>query len=187
MKFGLYLPNFGAFGEARRLADLAREAEEAGWDGFFIWDHVARDYDTPIVDPWVALAAIAMSTRRMQIGALVTPLPRRRPWKVAREAVSVDRLSGGRLVFGAGIGSGNVAEWERLGEETSARVRARMLDEGLALLARFWTGEAYDFDGEHYRVGEARFLPTPVRPSGIPVWVASMWPSGVGSSVPLAT
>ena len=105
MRYGLYLPNFGAFGDVATLVDCAREAEAAGWDGFFIWDHINRPWLTDLVDPWVALAGVACATERMRLGALVTPLPRRRPWKVAREATTLDRLSGGRLVFGAGLGS----------------------------------------------------------------------------------
>ena len=100
MKFGIYVPNFGPYGDARALASLARESEDAGWDGFFIWDHIARQWPAPMVDPWIALAAIAMTTEHIQIGALVTPIPRRRPWKLSREIVSLDHLSGGRLIFG---------------------------------------------------------------------------------------
>src|SRR5437899_12336972 len=119
IKCGVYLPNFGAFGSARTLAQLAADAEAAGWDGFFIWDHIARPFAIDMVDPSVALAAIAMSTTTIRIGALVTPLPRRRPWKVARETVSIDQLSGGRLIVGVGTGgvSGGAAEWESFGEE----------------------------------------------------------------------
>ena len=115
MKFGIYLPNFGPYGDARALADLARDAENAGWDGFYIWDHIAA-WSLPVVDPWVALAAIAVATQHMRIGTTVTPLPRRRPWKLAREAVSIDHLSGGRLTLGVGIGGGD-AEWAHLGEQ----------------------------------------------------------------------
>jgi alkanesulfonate monooxygenase SsuD/methylene tetrahydromethanopterin reductase-like flavin-dependent oxidoreductase (luciferase family) len=136
VKYGLYLPNFGPFGDARVLAELARDAERAGWDGFFLWDHVARPGAPPVVDPWIALAAIAVATERVRIGALVTPLARRRPWKVARETVSLDRLSNGRLVFGAGLGSsgGAEVEWAGFGEETDLARRAGMLDEGLEIL-----------------------------------------------------
>jgi alkanesulfonate monooxygenase SsuD/methylene tetrahydromethanopterin reductase-like flavin-dependent oxidoreductase (luciferase family) len=105
MKYGINVPNFNCFGDAARLSQLAREAEEAGWDGFFIWDHIARPYETEVVDPWIALACIAMKTTSIRIGTMVTPLPRRRPWKVARETVSIDRLSNGRFIFGVGIGS----------------------------------------------------------------------------------
>jgi alkanesulfonate monooxygenase SsuD/methylene tetrahydromethanopterin reductase-like flavin-dependent oxidoreductase (luciferase family) len=178
VKFAVYLPNFGAFGDARTLADLARDAEEAGWDGFFIWDHVARAFVTETVDPWVALAAIALQTERLRIGALVTPLARRRPWKLAREAVSIDHLSRGRLVFGAGLGSagGAEAEWSAFGEETDRRRRAEMLDEGLDLLLQLWSGEPVRFEGRHHRVLTQSFLPRPLQSPRIPVWLAASWP-----------
>jgi alkanesulfonate monooxygenase SsuD/methylene tetrahydromethanopterin reductase-like flavin-dependent oxidoreductase (luciferase family) len=178
VRYGLYLPNFGPFGDARALAELAREAERAGWDGFFIWDHVARPGAPPVVDPWIALAAIALATERIRIGALVTPLARRRPWKVARETVSLDRLSNGRLVFGAGLGSsgGAEVEWAGFGEETDLSRRARMLDEGLEVLAGLWRGEPFDFAGTHFRVRGAKFRPVPVQTPRIPVWIAGYWP-----------
>ncbi len=113
MKYGIYLPNFGPYGDAETLANLARDAEDAGWDGFFIWDHVAG-WPLDFVDPWVALTAVAMRTTRIRIGTTVTPLPRCRPWKLVRETVSIDRLSGGRLILGVGIGGGD-AEWDHLG------------------------------------------------------------------------
>ncbi len=119
MKYAIYLPNFGGFGSARVMADLARDAENAGWDGFFMWDHIAADFPADMVDPWVALGAIAMHTERIRIGTTVTPIPRRRPWKLARETVSVDRLSNGRLTLGVGIGLG-AHEWDHLGEETDS-------------------------------------------------------------------
>jgi alkanesulfonate monooxygenase SsuD/methylene tetrahydromethanopterin reductase-like flavin-dependent oxidoreductase (luciferase family) len=177
VRYGLYLPNFGAFGEARAVAELARDAEGAGWDGLFLWDHVARDCRTDVVDPWVALSAAAMVTRRLRLGALVTPLARRRPWKLARETVSLDRLSGGRLVFGAGLGSGAASEWERLGEETDPRVRAEKLDEGLAVLTGLWRGEPFGFDGRHHRVRDACFVPPPLQRPRPPVWIAGYWPN----------
>jgi alkanesulfonate monooxygenase SsuD/methylene tetrahydromethanopterin reductase-like flavin-dependent oxidoreductase (luciferase family) len=132
MKFGIYLPNFGSYGEARVLANLAQDAENSGWDGFFIWDHIAG-LTLPMVDPWVALAAIAVTTHRIRIGTTVTPLPRRRPWKLAREAVSIDHLSGGRLTLGVGIGGGE-SEWAHLGEQPDLKKRGVMLDEALSVL-----------------------------------------------------
>ena len=176
MRYGLYLPNFGAFADPHVLVAVAREAEQSGWDGFFVWDHVARGLRTPVLDPWVGLAAVAVATERMRIGALVTPLARRRPWKLARETVSLDRLSRGRLVFGAGLGSGHPAEWDGLGEDAEARVRAGRLDEGLELLVRFWSGERVDFHGSYYRVDAARFEPTPLQRPRIPIWIAGYWP-----------
>jgi len=178
MNFGLYLPNFGAYGDARILADLARDAETAGWDGFFIWDHIARPVVTPLVDAWVALSAIAMSTRMVRIGALVTPLPRRRPWKVARESVSIDRLSNGRLVLGVGIGSsgGQDVEWGNFGEVAGLKTRGAMLDEGLEVVTGLWSGKPFAFHGQHYQVKESQFIPTPLQSPRIPVWVAGNWP-----------
>ncbi len=178
MKYAVYLPHFGPFGSARVLADLARDAENAGWDGFFIWDHIAGGgrWSDPMVDPWVALSAIAMQTQRIRIGALVTPLPRRRPWKVARETVSIDHLSGGRLTVGVGIGGG-AAEFDHLGEEPDRRVRGAMLDEGLDVLTGLWRGERFSYEGTYYHVQDAIFLPTPVQQPRIPIWVAGQWPN----------
>src|SRR5579884_2737980 len=150
MRFGLTLPNFGPYADARLLASLAREAEAAGWQGFFLWDHVLFG-DQPVVDPWVALTAIALATERLWLGPLVTPLPRRRPVKLARETVSLDHLSGGRLVLGVGLGDGPW-EWEQLGEPASLRARAALLDEGLELLTRLWSGEPVRHHGAAYTV-----------------------------------
>lgn len=179
MKYGLYLPNFGAFGEARLLADLARDAEQAGWDGFFIWDHIARTVTPRVVDTWVALTAIAMSTASIRFGPLVTPLPRRRPWKVARETASLDQLSGGRLVLGVGTGGlgGLTVEWANFGEELDLRTRAEMLDEGLEILTGLWSGKPFSYTGKHYRVKETQFAPTPIQSPRIPIWVGGNWPN----------
>src|SRR5512137_2520316 len=175
MKYGLYLPNFGPYGDARVLANLAQDAENAGWDGFFIWDHVAG-WNLPMVDPWVALAAIAVSTQRIRIGTTVTPLPRRRPWKVAREAISIDHLSGGRLTLGVGIGGGE-AEWDNLGEEPDPKKRGAMLDEALSVLVGLWSGEPFSFAGQYYHLENAQFLPKPLQQPHIPVWVGGNWPN----------
>lgn len=177
MRFGIYVPNFGDYGDARRLADLARRTEDAGWDGVFVWDHVARPGDVDVVDPWIALAAIAMSTSSIRLGAMVTPLPRRRPWKVARETASLDHLSAGRLTFGVGLGSSRPVEWEDLGEETDLRTRGAMLDEALQIVTGLWSGERVEHQGAHYRVRDARFLPATLQQPRIPVWVAGVWPN----------
>ena len=175
MKFGIYLPNFGPYGDARVLADLARDAENAGWDGFFIWDHIAG-WNLPMVDPWVALAAIAISTHRIRIGTTVTPLPRRRPWKVAREAVSIDHLSGGRLTLSVGIGGGD-GEWAHLGEEPDLKKRGAMLDEALEVLIGLWSGQPFSYAGEYYQIENAQFTPKPIQEPRIPIWVGGNWPN----------
>lgn len=178
MKYGLYLPNFGAFADARLLAELARDAEQAGWDGFFLWDHIARTVTPRVVDTWVALTAIALSTTTIRFGPLVTPIPRRRPWKLARETASLDQLSGGRLVLGVGTGGlgGLTVEWANFGEELDLRTRAAMLDEGLEVLTGLWSGKPFTYIGQHYQVQETQFLPTPVQSPRVPIWVGGNWP-----------
>lgn len=147
------------------MAQLAARTEERGWDGFFVWDHVAyREPVRSVADPWITLAAVAAATERVTIGPLVTPIPRRRPHQLARETVTLDRLSGGRLVLGVGLGSPRTGEFdpERFGEEGDPRARARLLDDGLERLSSYWGGE---------------FEPRPVQRPRIPVWVAATWPN----------
>ena len=176
LKYAVYLPNFGPYGSARTMANLARDAEEAGWDGFFMWDHLAGMGPADMVDPWIAMTAIATQTSRIRFGALVTPLPRRRPWKVARETVSLDRLSDGRLTVGVGLGVGP-DEWDNLGEESNLKSRAAMLDEALDVLTGLWRGESFSYKGQFYQVKESCFKPTPAQSPRIPVWVAGFWPN----------
>jgi alkanesulfonate monooxygenase SsuD/methylene tetrahydromethanopterin reductase-like flavin-dependent oxidoreductase (luciferase family) len=176
MQFAVNTPNFGDYADARVLADLAREAEQAGWDAFFIWDHIGAGWEVPIGDPWVQLAAMAMTTERIKLGALVTPLPRRRPWKLAREAVTLDHLSNGRLILGVGIGSDSGQEFSCFGESPDDKLHGAMLDEGLDVLTGLWTGEPFSYQGTHYQIAGARFLPTPVQQPRIPIWVAGVWP-----------
>jgi alkanesulfonate monooxygenase SsuD/methylene tetrahydromethanopterin reductase-like flavin-dependent oxidoreductase (luciferase family) len=151
---------------------LASEAERAGWDGFFIWDHlVPEDQATPAADPQVALTAIATATSRVKIGALVTPLPRRRPHTVAKEAATLQQLARGRLIFGAAIGWSAELEYEAFGEDGSAR--GDKLDEGLQVVSRLWTGETVNVEGEHYAVRGIRFRPG----ARIPIWIGGGWPA----------
>ncbi len=141
MKYCIDVPTTGAYADPRTLAALAAEAEAAGWDGFFIWDCVRNvdDLTAPKGDPWTSLATIAMSTHRLQIGALLTPLARRRPWQVARTTVALDQLSNGRLIFGAGLGY-DACDFVAFGEEFDPRIRAEKLDEGLAIVTGLWSG-----------------------------------------------
>ncbi|MFQ5908203.1 MAG: TIGR03619 family F420-dependent LLM class oxidoreductase [Thermoplasmata archaeon] len=177
MKYGLTVPNFGQFFDPRVVADLAQEAEKAGWDGFFLWDHMLFDgRPRPIADPWVALAAIASHTSRIRIGTLVTPLARRRPWKLARETVSLDHLSGGRLILGVGLGAPSDVEFARFGEDPDPIVRGQKLDEGLEILAGLWTGRPFRFEGRHFQIDEVIFEPPPVQTPRIPIWVGGVWP-----------
>jgi alkanesulfonate monooxygenase SsuD/methylene tetrahydromethanopterin reductase-like flavin-dependent oxidoreductase (luciferase family) len=179
IKAGLYAPNFGAFADPRGLARLGAEAEAAGWEGLFVWDHTVRsEGDFDVADPWVALAAVAVATGRIALGPLVTPLPRRRPWNVAKAAVTLDHLSGGRVVLGVGLGSPRGPEFGPFGEETDLPTRGDLLDEGLAIVRAAWSGEPVHHRGAHLRVDGIRFLPRPVRPAGIPLWAATESTSG---------
>jgi alkanesulfonate monooxygenase SsuD/methylene tetrahydromethanopterin reductase-like flavin-dependent oxidoreductase (luciferase family) len=163
-RHGIFIAPFDELSEPRVVAELAAQAEDRGWDGLFVWDHV--EYRAPVravADPWVTLAAVASATERLVIGPLVTPLARRRPHQLARETVTLDRLSGGRLVLGVGLGSDRTGEFDpaRFGEQGDARARARLLDDGLERLAEYWGG---------------RFEPVPLQRPRIPVWVAARWP-----------
>ena len=179
MRYGFELAPWGAYADPRALARLAQSAEAAGWDGLFLWDAMLHDPDgLPKADPWLALAAVALSTERLRIGTMVTPLPRRRPWKLAREAVTLDHLSGGRLILGVGLGDPSDEEFAWFGEVgRDHRTRARMLDEGLEVLTGLWRGEPFAFAGEFYRLHEMTFLPTPVQLPRIPIWVGGWWPN----------
>jgi alkanesulfonate monooxygenase SsuD/methylene tetrahydromethanopterin reductase-like flavin-dependent oxidoreductase (luciferase family) len=179
VRYAINLPNFEVFADPRTVAGLARDAEAAGWDGVFVWDHLTfvKAWRLAIADPWIVLAAVALATERVRLGTMVTPLPRRRPWKLARETVTLDRLSGGRLVLGVGLGSPAEDEYGSFGEPVNAATRAAMLDEGLELLTRLWSGEPVTFHGGHYTVEDVTFLPTPLQSPRIPIWVAGTWPA----------
>lgn len=176
LRQALFLPIFDELAEPRVVARLAAEAEEHGWDGLFVWDHLA--YRAPVVgiaDPWISLSAIACATERLRLGPMVTPLPRRRPVKVARETATLDRLSGGRLVLGVGIGGDGAGEFSGTGEQTDDRVRGAMLDEHLQVLHLAWSGEPVHHRGEHYLLDGLALQPTPVQRPGPPVWVAARY------------
>jgi alkanesulfonate monooxygenase SsuD/methylene tetrahydromethanopterin reductase-like flavin-dependent oxidoreductase (luciferase family) len=174
MKFGFYTPNFDYCGDALVLADLAAEAEQAGWDGFFIWDHL--QFSEPTADPWVALTAMAMRTERIVLGPLVTPVPRRHIAKLAREVITLDHLSGGRVVLGVGAGYPHLPDYGAFGDGTDAKVRAAKLDEGLQVLAALCSGEPVDHRCEHYQIQCAAFQSAVQQPR-VPIWVAASWPA----------
>lgn len=175
LRAGIWLPPFDGLADPVVMVDLAVEAEAAGWDGVFLWDHVRwREPVRAVADPWVTLAAVAVATERVRLGPMVTPLARRRPVKVARETASLDQLSRGRLTLGVGLGADRFGEeLSRTGEELDDRRRAEMLDEHLAILDDAWSGEPVRHRGPHYTVDDVRFLPRPVQPR-VPVWAAAM-------------
>jgi len=176
MKFGLSLPNHGDYGDIHCIIELAVLAEESGWAGFFLWDHIARGV-APQIDPWIAMAAIACHTERMRLGPLVTPLARRRPWKVTREIVTLDHLSKGRMILGVGLGDFRGKEFENFGEVADPMTRGEMLDEGLAIVSGLQSGDPFRYNGRHYKIGRTDFNPPPVQQPRVPVWVAGKWPN----------
>ena len=183
MRSGLYIPLFDELADPALVARLCAEAEEAGWHGVFVWDHVRwREPVVDVADTQITLAAITGATERIRLGPMVTPLARRRPAKVARETATLDRLSDGRLTLGVGLGSDEFAgEYSITGEELNDRKRAGMLDEALEILQAAWTGEPVQHRGEHYTIDAMRFLPRPVQRPGVPIWVAGFY----GKSKPL--
>jgi alkanesulfonate monooxygenase SsuD/methylene tetrahydromethanopterin reductase-like flavin-dependent oxidoreductase (luciferase family) len=170
------LPPLGALADPHYLIELAQAAEAAGWDGFFLWDTVIHDEQGyPVAEPWTALAAIATVTSRLRLGVMITPLARRRPWQVARQVLTLDHLSHGRVIFGAGLG-GAEHDFDWFGEEPDLKLRAAMLDEGLQIVRGLWSGKRTGLAGKHYTVAPVQFLPPPVQPH-IPIWIGGMWPN----------
>jgi alkanesulfonate monooxygenase SsuD/methylene tetrahydromethanopterin reductase-like flavin-dependent oxidoreductase (luciferase family) len=174
LRSAIWLPLFDELADPRAVAALAAEAEAAGWDGFFVWDHLRwREPIRDVADPWIVLAAIAMATERLRFGPMVTPLARRRPAKVARETATLDRLSTGRLTLGVGLGSDEFgSEFSKTGEQLDDRARGQMLDESLEILTAAWSGDPVRHLGEHYTVDDITFLPRPVQRPGVRVWAA---------------
>ncbi|QXE34578.1 LLM class flavin-dependent oxidoreductase [Streptomyces sp. GMY02] len=179
MRFSVNVPNFGDFADPRTVAKVAVAVEQAGWDGLFVWDHVLhrRHSGRPFADPWMLLTAAALATSRIRLGTLVTPVARRRPQQLARQVATLDAVSGGRVVFGAGLGGPVEDEYASFGETTDPKVLAERLDEGLDLLRRYWSGEPVNHDGRHYRVRDVTLLPATVQRPRPPVWVAGFWPN----------
>jgi alkanesulfonate monooxygenase SsuD/methylene tetrahydromethanopterin reductase-like flavin-dependent oxidoreductase (luciferase family) len=176
MRFGIFIPPFNEFAEPAPMVRLARSAEAAGWDGFFLWDHMLAGEGVPVADPWIMMTAIATATERIRFGALVTPLPRRRPWVLARQVATLDHVSDGRLVLGIGNGGDGWDEFSSFGEPTDARLRGEMLDESLAVLQGLLGGEPVDYDAKHFSVHTIGFVPTPVQ-APVPIWAACRWPN----------
>jgi alkanesulfonate monooxygenase SsuD/methylene tetrahydromethanopterin reductase-like flavin-dependent oxidoreductase (luciferase family) len=175
---GLFVAPFDQLADPGLVGDLAASAEAAGWDGFFVWDHLLYgDRVTDIADVWTCCAAVAMRTERLVFGPMVTPLARRRPQVLARQAASLARLSGGRFVLGLGLGDDWVGEFSAFGDESEPRTRGRMLDDGLAVLTALLSGEPVDHDGEHYAARGVTFRPAP----RVPIWLAGRY----GNRAPL--
>lgn len=169
MRYGLLVANLGSYSDPRAVVQLARTAERSGWESLLIWDHLGFVWGPPAADPWVTLAAVAASTSKLLIGTGITPIPRRRPHVLAHQVATLDALSGGRVIFGAGLG-GVPSEFTAFGEEDSARTRAEKLDEGLDLLRELWSGERVEHRGAHYEVHDVTLAPVPVQ-QPLPIWI----------------
>jgi alkanesulfonate monooxygenase SsuD/methylene tetrahydromethanopterin reductase-like flavin-dependent oxidoreductase (luciferase family) len=167
MRYGVVLPG----GTATEQLDQAVLAEQAGWDAVFAWEAAYG------VDAWSLLAAMAAKTLRVRLGTMLTPLPWRRPWKVASQVATLDQLSGGRAVLAVGLGAVDT-ELPDTGEVTDLRGRADRLDEGIDLIRGLWDGET-SYQGRHYRYQTGRLDLTragqPVQ-QRIPLWVVAVWP-----------
>jgi alkanesulfonate monooxygenase SsuD/methylene tetrahydromethanopterin reductase-like flavin-dependent oxidoreductase (luciferase family) len=180
MRFSINIPNFGDFADARNVAKVAVAAEQAGWDGVLVWDHVVHDKQQhrgqEFGDPWMLLTAAALATSRVRLGTLVTPVARRRPEQLARQVATLDALSGGRVIFGAGLGGPIEDEYGSFGDTTDPTVLAERLDEGLDILRRYWSGDVVNHEGEHYRVREVSLLPASAQRPHPPIWIGGFWP-----------
>lgn len=179
MKYGLVLPNFGPLADFGTLTTLAHAADRSGWDGLFLTDTVQMEgtETLPASDPWITLAAVATSTDRIRIGLVVTGVPRYRPWQLARQAVTLDHLSNGRLILGVGSGDPHDRGFSAFGEEMDPGRRAGMLDESLEIIQGLWRGTPFRYRGEHFAVDEIALLPTPQQSPRIPIWVGWTWPN----------
>ena len=182
MKHAVYAPIFNDYGDPGKLVELAIAAESAGYDGMFIWDHLVFEPhgQLMVTDAIVALGAIGQATSRLRLGALITPLARRRPWKFAREMVALDHLTGGRAIIGAGLGEPAELEFAAFGEDPTPRVRAQKLDEALDIVDQLTRGQAVNYNGVHHQITQARFAPASVQQPRIPIWVAASLPARVG-------
>jgi alkanesulfonate monooxygenase SsuD/methylene tetrahydromethanopterin reductase-like flavin-dependent oxidoreductase (luciferase family) len=178
MRYSVNVPNFGEFAAPEVFAGVARRVEEAGWDALLVWDHVVeqKDVHRDIADPWILLTAAALATSRIRLGTAITPVARRRPAKLAREVTTLDRLTGGRMILGVGLGAPVHDEYATFGDTTDTRVLAERLDESLHALDLLWSGERVTYRGNQVTIDDVAFLPTPVQRPRVPIWVGGLWP-----------
>jgi len=181
VRYSINIPNFGDFADPRTVARVASEAEQAGWDALFVWDHVVHDKHErrgqPFGDPWILLAAAALATSYLRLGTLLTPVARRRPEQLARQVATLDSLTEGRMIFAAGLGGPIEDEYGSFGDTTDPAVLAERLDEGLELLVRYWSAEQVNHQGRHYQVRDVSLLPATVQRPHPPIWIGGFWPN----------
>ena len=168
MRYGFVQP----FLDARFTVELAVLAEQAGWDGFFVWEPVWG------IEAWVQLGAAAVLTQRIRLGTMISPVSRMRPWKLASETATLDNLSGGRVLLSVGLGAPDVG-FAEFGEVTDRKTRAELLDEGLEIMTGLWRGQPFSFEGKHYHIRPTTFNPPPppVQQPRIPIWIGGDSPA----------
>lgn len=177
---GIFIPNFGELADPSTLVDYAVAAEEAGWDGLFLADHLidfaasGLDDHRPISDPWTVLAGIATRTTHITLGSYVTPIARRHPWQLARNLATLDHLSNGRVILGAGLGT--TPDYTRFGTEYDPPQLAAQYNEALEIIDGLWSGQPFSFEGDHYTVEDAVLRPAPVQEPRIPILIGGWWP-----------
>ncbi len=171
MKFGFIIPG----GSSQQIVKLAAETEKAGWDGVFYYDDIYTDSKTEMSAAWPIMAAIAVSTKKIKFGSILTAIGRRRPWEVARESVTVDQLSNGRLILPTGLGWVGDGAYTKAGMESDRKIRAELLDEGLEIIDGLWSGKPFAYKGKHNHIKTMTFIPRPVQSPRIPIWVVGAW------------
>lgn len=177
---GIFIPNFGDLAEPTDIVEYAVAAEAGGWDGLFLADHLidfaapSLDDHRPISDPWITLSGVASQTDRITLGSYITPIARRHPWQLARNLATLDHLSDGRVMLGAGLGT--TPDFTSFGSEYDPPKLAAAYDEALEIIDGLWTGEPYSHDGDHYTVDRAVLRPTPVQQPRIPIVIGGWWP-----------
>jgi alkanesulfonate monooxygenase SsuD/methylene tetrahydromethanopterin reductase-like flavin-dependent oxidoreductase (luciferase family) len=171
VRHAINLPLFGSLADPSTVIEIGRAAEDHGWDGLFVWDHVLSPLPDSweISDPWIVLAAVAATTKTIRLGTMVTPIARRRIIKLARETVTLDRLSAGRLTLGLGLGGDAGREFSAFGDPSQPRERAEILDQGVLALTALWSGETVTTSGR-VTVDEVRIEPGPIQSPRIPIW-----------------
>lgn len=176
-KHGLYLQNgsgyLGELATPDNILEYAVAAEDAGWDGIFLADGLTPKFKT--TDPWITMAAIATQTETIRMGTWVSAVPRRPPWQMAQDLATIDHLSDGRVIFGAGLG--NKENYTHYGREWKPRELGNQYDEALEIITGLWTGEPFSFEGDHYTVDEAELHLTPVQNPRIPILCGCWWPN----------
>jgi probable F420-dependent oxidoreductase len=175
MHYGIEVVTLGDYADPRLVVKLAQAAETAGWEGIFVWDHLGFVWGGPSGDPWIILSAVAQATKKMKIGSSVTPLPRRRPQVLVNALASLDLLSEGRVIFGVGLG-GEPQEFAAFGDIEDAKVRAAMLDEGLDILDRLWSGDKVTHHGAYFEIKNVTLTPLPIQKPRIPIWIGGESP-----------